>query len=575
MSFSCQVCTRLRPDSLAACAGAVRGGQQLRDTGGLGRDRHHADAGAEAEAAVLPDEAEFLHRFQQGLGGLDGLLQGAVLQQDAELVAAQARQGVAPADLRLQQRTELAEQRVARHVAAGVVDDLELVEIHVAQRVLRFARTPHLQRPLQAGLELAPVHQARQHVVAGVVGQAAVQLARLADVVEYQHAADDLAHVVADRRRGTLDVELVAVAPDQQHGAHRLVQPVTADGDRQRVLHRLAGLLVEAAEDLVHLAPGGIVQRPASELLRHRVEVLDTTVRVRGDHAVADGLQRDLRVLLLAEQRFLVELLVGDIELDPDQAQHPALIVHEGLGAAHHPAPFAGTMAHAMHALEQLRLALEVVADLALHPHHVLRMHQLAPVRHVLVGLVLAEAHHDFPAGRETDGVALDVEIPQAVVGGVAREFFTLVDVFQFAAELEPRQCGREAGAKQFQQQVDIDVPALHRPCGQHAQHAAQAALDVQAGEQRRARRHLAHHFGLALETGGETPGIADLDQAHVAQLAAKPLQVGESRAGEAFRAAARHDRGSVADLVKGGAVRGQQREAHGVRAQRLADHFE
>ena len=152
--------------------------------------------------------------------------------------------------------------------------------------------------------------------MARVVGELAVQLAALAHVVEHQHAARDRARAVADRRGGALDVHLVAVALDQQRRPHRLDRAAAADRDRQRVLERLAGLLVEAAEDVVDGPALRLLEAPAGELLGDRVEVLDDQRGVGGDHAVADRLQRDLRALLLLEQRVLVELALGDVELD-------------------------------------------------------------------------------------------------------------------------------------------------------------------------------------------------------------------------------------------------------------------
>ena len=70
-----------------------------------------------------------------------------------------------------------------------------------------------------------------------------------------------------------------------------------------------------------------VLEAPAGERLGHRVDVVDDALGVGGDDAVADALQRDLRALLLAEQRLLVELALGDVELDADQAQQPALVV--------------------------------------------------------------------------------------------------------------------------------------------------------------------------------------------------------------------------------------------------------
>ena len=125
----------------------------------------------EAKRALLPGELEVAHGLAQRLRGAHRLIERAALEQDPELIAAQAREGIAPAHLRLEQRADLPEQRVARAVAAGVVDDLELVEIEAAERVGGLARLGALQRPLHAVLELAPVDEAGEHVVARVIGQ--------------------------------------------------------------------------------------------------------------------------------------------------------------------------------------------------------------------------------------------------------------------------------------------------------------------------------------------------------------------------------------------------------------------
>jgi hypothetical protein len=110
---------------------------------------------------LLPGEAEVAHRLAQRLGHAHRLIERAALEQDAELIAAQARQRIAPAHLGLQQRADLAEQRIAGAVAAGVVDDLELVDIEVAQRVggsralalfsarsMRFSNSRRFTRPV-------------------------------------------------------------------------------------------------------------------------------------------------------------------------------------------------------------------------------------------------------------------------------------------------------------------------------------------------------------------------------------------------------------------------------------------
>ena len=128
MSFSSKLCTRLRPASLAAWQALSAARQHRGHVRVVGGDRHHADARAQAEDALLPGEPEVAHRLAQRLGRAHRLIERAALEQYAELIAAQARERVAPAHLGLEQRADLAEQRIAGAVAAGVVDDLELID---------------------------------------------------------------------------------------------------------------------------------------------------------------------------------------------------------------------------------------------------------------------------------------------------------------------------------------------------------------------------------------------------------------------------------------------------------------
>src|SRR5688572_2045261 len=114
---------------LGGAAGGIGRGQHGRHVLVLGGDRHDADRAAEAEAAVLPGVAEVPDRLAQRLCRAQRLLQRAALEQHSELVAAKARERVAPAHLGLQQGADLPEQRIPGAVAAGVVDDLELVDV--------------------------------------------------------------------------------------------------------------------------------------------------------------------------------------------------------------------------------------------------------------------------------------------------------------------------------------------------------------------------------------------------------------------------------------------------------------
>src|SRR5690606_5891242 len=130
-----------------------------------GRDGHDADARAEAERPVVPYELEVADQLAERLGRAQRLVHRAALEQHAELIAAEPREGISPADLGLQQSADLLQQLVARTVPARVVDNLELIEIDVEDGVRRLPRLRALQRTLEAALELAAVHELRQDVV--------------------------------------------------------------------------------------------------------------------------------------------------------------------------------------------------------------------------------------------------------------------------------------------------------------------------------------------------------------------------------------------------------------------------
>ena len=75
------------------------------------------------------------------------------------------------AHVRLQQSGHVAQQPVARLVTAGIVDDLELVQVDVQQRVGALAALRRQQRPVQAIVEFATVDEPGQRIVARLLGQ--------------------------------------------------------------------------------------------------------------------------------------------------------------------------------------------------------------------------------------------------------------------------------------------------------------------------------------------------------------------------------------------------------------------
>jgi hypothetical protein len=326
------------PAVLGRIAGLVGGAQQARQVvpaGGV--DRHQPDADADLERLVQPHEAEVAHRLAQLVGDALRPVEPAAFQQHAELVAAEARQDVRLAQLSAQDRGELAQQLVAGDVAAGVVHDLELVEVDVEQRVMLVERLGALEQLLEKVLELAAVDQAGERVVAGVPGELLGEEARAGHVPEHQHRADHAALAVADRRRRVLDDELLAVLADQQR--------VSAAGQRGIGLlrraaarrDRLARLLVDDVEDPVQRLALRGCRLPAGHLLGDRIEVADPATGVGGDHGVADRVQGHLGQFLFVEQRALgLRGAARDVHGDEhaDQEGRGAEQRHESVGVA-------------------------------------------------------------------------------------------------------------------------------------------------------------------------------------------------------------------------------------------------
>ena len=92
---------------------------------------HEADACGDCKGPAIPDKVHVFHGLPQPLRKNGGLIEIAVFQQDGEFIAAEAREQILVADMPLKCQSHFAQQLVAHRMAQGVVDDLELVEIHI------------------------------------------------------------------------------------------------------------------------------------------------------------------------------------------------------------------------------------------------------------------------------------------------------------------------------------------------------------------------------------------------------------------------------------------------------------
>ena len=392
--------------------------------------RHQADAGADAKAALFVDEAEIVHAVADLLRHALSLFGRAVLQDDGELVSAQPRQRVAVAYRLAQQLGHLLQKLVAHRMAAGVVDELELVEVDVQQRVMACIFVRLRQHALQPDLELGAVDQAGHRVVGGAVAHFAGQPPLLAHVVEHQHRAEHVAALVSNRRGRVFDAVFAAVARDQQglvRQAHHLAA-LQAAGDG--VGRRLARGFVDDVKHLHQRAPFGLGHQPAGEPFCHRVEPGDVAARIGGDDGVADRCQRHPQQRPFFGQRGGHAPLFGDVPVGAGHAQHAAVgIAAQARGAAQ--------VVHAAVGPDHAEFGIEWLAPAHRRPHGLLcgrqvvrvdtALPQFCRVGAAVLGMTEQAVHPGVPERR----LAAEVPVPDADAAAVGGQRHALVGKLQ------------------------------------------------------------------------------------------------------------------------------------------------
>ncbi len=218
--------------------------------------------------------------------------------------------------MRLEQLGQLPQQLVSGRVTTGIIDDLELIEIHIAQHLVDARARPALQRLGHPPLELLAVDQAGQGVMGCLMGQFERQPAVDGHIAKGQHRANDVPFGIADRRHRILHRHFAAIAPAQLvHAAGRAAQclPVTPQHGADRIEQFFSGAFIEQAIHLIQRFSCRISLAPASQLFRYRVEVAHARIGTGGNHAVADRRQGHLRQHLLLKQLLLDTPTLGDI----------------------------------------------------------------------------------------------------------------------------------------------------------------------------------------------------------------------------------------------------------------------
>ena len=135
------------------------------------RDMDYADARTDGERPAFADKAKIGDAFLQLVGYANGLMHRAAFEQYPEFVAAQTRKRISFAHLLLQQRAHLPQQLIAGCVPAGIVDDLELIEIQVHHHVLSPLVGGRVQGESEPVFKLGAVDQIGELIVARMIGE--------------------------------------------------------------------------------------------------------------------------------------------------------------------------------------------------------------------------------------------------------------------------------------------------------------------------------------------------------------------------------------------------------------------
>ncbi len=262
----------------------VGGSHQLFERTALARHLDEADRRADVEDLVFPHEAVIGDDATHVVCNLTCLLQRTADQQHAELVATETRHRVAVTDCIAQKLCYFAQHAVAGQMPAGVVHDLEAIEVQVTQHVLTVAAVTAVHRFFETTFEFAAIHEAGKRIVRGLIGHLPRKSTQFRDVMEQDDGAGDLLVAVANRRGGQLDRTLRAVGFGKQQ---RAAAEIDRRASRQCLLYRIAEQatigFIHQADDVFERLADRCVCRGADETLCGGVEIGDSTVRVSRD----------------------------------------------------------------------------------------------------------------------------------------------------------------------------------------------------------------------------------------------------------------------------------------------------
>ena len=207
------------------------------------------DAGGEADLgrAVEGAEVPLAPALAQALGGQFGAFQVALRQHHDELLTSQPRQIVAAAQVRQREIGEVTKHPIPPAVAEGIVDRLEVIQVHVAHRKRINAAVGQPFLMFQHLQDMTPVEQAGEVIADRQVpdlfqgvGQGLVLLRQPPAQAVDAAAGDREAHAHQGKHQPLQGFQGQAQAHAVVPGGHRQHQQV-ADAGQHRQAQQRAG----------------------------------------------------------------------------------------------------------------------------------------------------------------------------------------------------------------------------------------------------------------------------------------------------------------------------------------------
>jgi len=164
------------------------------------------------------------------------------------------------------------EELVGDGMSAGIVDQLELVEVDVEKRMLPAFLVCQMQHAAQAALELRTIDEPGQTVV----GRPMVHLPRhaslLGHIADDDHLTENTACAVAQGGSRRLNTVFRSIAREQDRLQRQAVQRGVFPRRIQARVDGNASLLVDGAKHLAQWSAPGLRDRPAGHALGDRVQ---------------------------------------------------------------------------------------------------------------------------------------------------------------------------------------------------------------------------------------------------------------------------------------------------------------